>query len=364
MRIALFGLPASGKGTQAQRLSVDLGYGQLSTGDMLRKMKTQPGAVGDRLRALPIGTFADDALILEAVALELKDPAYEAGVIFDGFPRTEAQARAMAAIGIAVDGVIWLKADEEQLVERAVNRRVHLPSGRIYNLVTAPPKEDNKDDITGDTLTWRDDDHESIIRRRFDDFNTKTVPAIHALKDMGRSANGPVYSEINANSTADDVYAILTLDIAAIKAVKTIRAGDMRNTVTIETPFAGDVATNLRYVRAAMRDCLLRGEAPFASHALYTQEKVLDDTSGAQRRLGIEAGLLLAKLTAKTVMYTDLGLSEGMAEGLRSAAVSGRIIEQRSLPEFDLLEQLISSARETMGPLAAMETENGGPVMP
>lgn len=104
--------------------------------------------------------------------------------------------------------------------------------------------------------------------------------------------------------------------------------------VLVESPFAGDVPKHQRYVRAAMNDCLLRGEAPFASHALYTQPGVLDDSIAVERTLGIEAGLAWGRKADKTVCYTDCGISGGMRLGLERAHACGRPIEFRSLASW------------------------------
>lgn len=101
--------------------------------------------------------------------------------------------------------------------------------------------------------------------------------------------------------------------------------------VLLESPFAGDVERNLAYARAAMRDCLLRGEAPFASHLLYTQAGVLDDDVPGERALGIEAGLLWGAKAERTVVYADLGISRGMQLGIERARAEGRPVEVRSL---------------------------------
>jgi hypothetical protein len=102
--------------------------------------------------------------------------------------------------------------------------------------------------------------------------------------------------------------------------------------VIVESPYAGDVERNLRYVRACMADCLKRGEAPFASHALYTQPGVLDDDEPGQRLLGIRAGLAIAHaLNAPSVVYTDLGISKGMEVGIEHARETGRLIIYRTL---------------------------------
>lgn len=102
--------------------------------------------------------------------------------------------------------------------------------------------------------------------------------------------------------------------------------------VLIESPYAGNVQLNLAYLRAAMRDCLLRGEAPYASHAMYTQDGVLDDDLPDERSLGIEAGLAWGAMAQKTVVYTDLGMSRGMVFGISRARREGREVEYRTLP--------------------------------
>lgn len=105
--------------------------------------------------------------------------------------------------------------------------------------------------------------------------------------------------------------------------------------VQLETPFKSSSqaqrARNVAYARACMRDCLLRDEAPFASHLLYTQPGVLDDDKTHERELGIEAGLALGKLMHKTVVYTDLGISSGMQRGIDRAEIEGRPVEYRTL---------------------------------
>lgn len=101
--------------------------------------------------------------------------------------------------------------------------------------------------------------------------------------------------------------------------------------VVIESPYAGDVAANLDYARACMKDCLQRGEFPLASHLLYTQSGILDDTKPEERKLGIAAGLRWAEKADKTVVYIDRGISAGMALGIASAKVKGRVVEYRKL---------------------------------
>jgi hypothetical protein len=101
--------------------------------------------------------------------------------------------------------------------------------------------------------------------------------------------------------------------------------------VIIESPYAGDVEANLTYLRACLRDSLLRGEAPLASHGLYTQPGVLRDEEPSERAHGIHAGFAWRRLAAKTVVYTDRGLSDGMRYGIEHAHQLGQAVEYREL---------------------------------
>src|SRR5690606_13397389 len=101
--------------------------------------------------------------------------------------------------------------------------------------------------------------------------------------------------------------------------------------VILESPYAGDVEKNLAYARECMRDSLLRGEAPFASHLLYTQSRVLNDNIPEERELGINAGLQWGSEAVKTVVYIDRGISIGMNQGIDHAIKNNRTIEYRTL---------------------------------
>ena len=102
--------------------------------------------------------------------------------------------------------------------------------------------------------------------------------------------------------------------------------------VIVESPYAGDVERNIRYARAAMKDCLLRREAPYASHLLYTQEGVLDDKNPAERKLGMEAGFAWGAVADYVVVYTDLGITDGMKLGIEKREGERRSIKYRTLP--------------------------------
>ena len=105
--------------------------------------------------------------------------------------------------------------------------------------------------------------------------------------------------------------------------------------VILETPYKADnwedTEKNIEYARRCMRNCFMRGEFPFASHLLYTQEGILDDKNKEERKLGIEAGLCWGVFAEKSVVYTDRGISEGMKIGMQNAEKMGRKIEMRKL---------------------------------
>ena len=101
--------------------------------------------------------------------------------------------------------------------------------------------------------------------------------------------------------------------------------------VILESPYAGDIEANIEYARECVRDSLSRGEAPMASHLLYTQPGVLRDAVPAERQWGIDAGLAWASKAEATVVYTDRGISKGMNYGIDNAEQAGRPIEYRTI---------------------------------
>jgi hypothetical protein len=101
--------------------------------------------------------------------------------------------------------------------------------------------------------------------------------------------------------------------------------------VILESPFAGDEQANIDYARLCVRDSLMRGEAPIASHLLYTQPTILDDNVPEERNMGIAAGLFWGAMADATVVYKDRGISRGMALGIAAAKDAGRAVEFRSI---------------------------------
>lgn len=201
MRIVLFGPPASGKGTQAYLLKNALDIPHLSTGDLLRRVSKEDSEWGEKVRAVPVGHFASDDLIVALLKAELDKDEYANGVLLDGFPRTQAQALTMNDMGLVMDVAVNLTVNEEILTQRLINRRVHPASGRIYNLIGAPPKVDGIDDITGEPLVHRDDDKIDVVQQRFADYRNKTRPAVETFRQAGIR-----WIEVNGEQDSDVVF--------------------------------------------------------------------------------------------------------------------------------------------------------------
>lgn len=105
--------------------------------------------------------------------------------------------------------------------------------------------------------------------------------------------------------------------------------------VILESPYAGDTEANVGYARACVRDSLSRGEAPIASHLLYTQPGILRDGVPEERAWGIGAGLAWGRVAEATVVYTDRGISSGMMHGIAAAERENRPVEYRTIPKAD-----------------------------
>ncbi|MCE1857471.1 nucleoside monophosphate kinase, partial [Enterobacter hormaechei] len=112
------------------------------------------------------GKLVTDELVIALVKERIKQDDCRNGFLLDGFPRTIPQADAMKEAGINVDYVLEFDVPDELIIERIIGRRIHAPSGRVYHIKFNPPVVENKDDVTGEELTVRKDDHEDIVRKR------------------------------------------------------------------------------------------------------------------------------------------------------------------------------------------------------
>lgn len=205
MKIILLGAPGAGKGTQSQLLEEKFGIVKISTGDMLRQAvaaKTELGLMAQKL--MDAGKLVDDDIILGLIEERLKHKDCERGYIFDGFPRTIAQAEGMQQRGIDVDYIIELDVANDALVKRITGRRVHPGSGRVYHIDNSPPKVANVDDITGEPLVQRADDTEDTVVTRIRLFEAETKPIIAWYKSSSYTGKGK-YVKLDAMRDADEI---------------------------------------------------------------------------------------------------------------------------------------------------------------
>lgn len=193
MRIILLGAPGAGKGTQAQFLMEKYGIPQISTGDMLRAAIKAGTALGLQAKAvMDAGQLVSDELIINLVKERVTLEDCKNGFLLDGFPRTIPQADAMKEAGINVDFVLEFDVPDEEIVKRMSGRRVHAGSGRVYHVVFNPPKEEGKDDVTGEALSIRADDEETTVRKRLDIYHQQTEPLVGYYKKRSRAGQHPL----------------------------------------------------------------------------------------------------------------------------------------------------------------------------
>ena len=149
MRVILLGSPGSGKGTQAQVITQNFHIPQISTGDMLRAAVREGTPLGlEAKKIMDAGQLVSDDIILGLIRERIKADDCQNGFLFDGFPRTIAQAEGLARMAIAIDHVVEIRVEDEEIVQRMSGRRVHPESGRTYHVVFNPPKAAGLDDVT------------------------------------------------------------------------------------------------------------------------------------------------------------------------------------------------------------------------
>ncbi len=190
MNIILLGPPGAGKGTQAARLEVERGMVQLSTGDMLRAAVAEATPIGIKAKAvMEAGELVSDAIV-SALIGERLDAISGKGAIFDGYPRTRAQAEALDLLlderGLKLDYVIELGVDEDALVERITGRFSCACCGAPYHDIYKLPKVAGTCDVCGShEFKRRPDDNEQTVRTRMAEYRAKTAPILPYYEARG-----------------------------------------------------------------------------------------------------------------------------------------------------------------------------------
>lgn len=183
MRLILLGPPASGKGTQSERLCQRLGLLHLSTGDILRDAIRQGTALGKTAQPyMDAGKYVPDPLINGVIEERFTGPHCPFRFLIDGYPRTLPQAESFDTImkhaGMQLDAVLLLNVNDQEVVERICGRRICSKCGHSHHMRYLPPKKEGICDVCGGALEQRKDDSETVIRQRLLTFRTATVPVI------------------------------------------------------------------------------------------------------------------------------------------------------------------------------------------
>jgi adenylate kinase len=208
MRLILLGAPGAGKGTQANFIKEKYNIPQISTGDMLRaaiKAGTELGMAAKKV--MDAGGLVSDDIMIGLVKDRLKEADCANGYLFDGFPRTIAQADAMKDAGINVDYVLEIDVPDESIVERMSGRRSHPGSGRVYHIKFNPPKVDNVDDVTGEPLVQRDDDKAETVMKRLGVYHNQTEVLLGYYNKWAQSGlpGAPKYRRISGVGPVDQI---------------------------------------------------------------------------------------------------------------------------------------------------------------
>lgn len=205
MNLILLGPPGAGKGTQAKKLTTELGIPQISTGDMLREAVREGSPMGLKAKSyMDSGALVPDEVVVGIVEERIQQPDCAKGFMLDGFPRTTAQADALADMlerkGLKLDHVVCLEADNEELIKRLSGRRTCKQCMAPYHVVFNPPRKEGVCDKCGGELYQRDDDKEEAIRARLVTYNNQTAPLIAYYEARG------ILRRVNGLGTVEEVY--------------------------------------------------------------------------------------------------------------------------------------------------------------
>ena len=206
MNLILLGAPGAGKGTQGALLEERLGMGRIATGDLLREAVRQGTPLGRQAKSfMDAGELVPDDVILGLV----REAAAAGDSVFDGFPRTTAQAEALDALlaeeGQKIDAVVVVDVPDDLLVRRIAGRRSCPACGAVYNVHLQPPRVEGVCDRCGSKLTQRADDTEETVHRRLQVYREQTEPLIDYYREQGT----PLHT-IDGTRPVDEVFTSLT----------------------------------------------------------------------------------------------------------------------------------------------------------
>lgn len=204
IRLVLFGAPGCGKGTQGDLLEEKFGYKKISTGDLIRAEVKAGSGIGKKVKSImEKGELVSDDIIIDMVKNRVKKDDISVGYTMDGFPRTLEQAKALSKITVDQEIAIFLKVDEEAVVERLVSRLTCKNCSAIFNTKNKAPIKEGLCDECGGKLERRKDDNEETIRSRIAVYKEQTEPALRYYRE-----NSALY-EVDAGGTVAEIFAKL-----------------------------------------------------------------------------------------------------------------------------------------------------------
>lgn len=200
--VVLVGPPGAGKGTLSAQLSKQSQLPVITTSQVLKKLlQSNTGQAQKIKQQMAAGELISDETILAIMKAEITKPEYAAGVIFDGFPRTQAQTRFFEENQLTVQALVVLNISDEAVIQRMQGRRVHGPSGRVYHVDNRPPKTPGVDDVTGEPLERRSDDQPSVVESRLVQYREITKPVINWANQQAAMTDGKVRQVINLDAS-------------------------------------------------------------------------------------------------------------------------------------------------------------------
>jgi adenylate kinase len=190
LNLILFGPPGAGKGTQAARLQEDFRLPYVATGDILRAAVREGTELGLKAKGfMDAGELVPDELVIDLIVDRISVDDARDGFILDGFPRTRAQADALAAaferLGRRITAVLLFDVPDDELIRRISGRRVSVKTGRVYHIESDPPKHEGRCDVDGSRLVQRDDDKPEVVQKRLEVYHDETEPLVAYYDERG-----------------------------------------------------------------------------------------------------------------------------------------------------------------------------------
>ncbi|KAF9377992.1 hypothetical protein CPB97_009816 [Podila verticillata] len=204
LRLLLIGSPGAGKGTQSSRIQNNFEVNSISSGDLLRKNIALGTEIGVRAaKEMKNGSLVSDEVMVKLIDQELNKIGAQQNWLLDGFPRTMTQAQTLdhtlESVNQPLNLVIHLNVPEDVILQRIMDRWVHIPSGRVYNMTYNPPKRAGLDDVTGEPLERRPDDNPETFKIRLQKHHELTEPLLDYYKQRNILVS-------LAGNTSDEIY--------------------------------------------------------------------------------------------------------------------------------------------------------------